>query len=385
MTVSQSPQTYFGAVPPPGGPGTVWATRDHRTVESAYVMATTAALTSQVTEGAGVTLDGTADVGLYIDGALYSVTTPATVAAFATALNAIPAFSAIAVASIPAGTTLRVAFLDYKLHTVTSYSPGTPDITGITNTVAPTNPTYVLPGMGVCIDTAAPGGGEILTVKLPTTAAEALRCVGVVGTEVFGIDSAAGLIGQGYDPTLGIPPGKAFALHREDYVKLRIGAAVTKDSDAALGYSAATRGKWYPSTAATGTAQVTRGDVVFNGTDLVGLTVDSLVDLTVASDTSDDITAAALRDAWNASAQHFAVATASIDISGTPSYIILTFKDAGAATHTVTAVSPATADVTGITNTTAAVAATAAVVPGVRIAKAAPLSVGSAPAEVDLD
>ena len=75
MTVSQSPQTYFGAVPPPGGPGSVWATRDHRTVESAYVMATTAALTSQVTEGAAATVDGTADVGLVIDGAIFAATT----------------------------------------------------------------------------------------------------------------------------------------------------------------------------------------------------------------------------------------------------------------------------------------------------------------------
>ena len=383
MTVSQSPQTYFGAVPPPGGPGSVWATRDHRTVESAYVMATTAALTSQVTEGAGVTIDGSADVGLYIDGALYSATTPATVAAFAVALNLIPAFAAIAVASIPSGTTLRVTFLDYKLHTVTSYTPGAPDITAITDTVAATNPTYVLPGQGVCIDTAAPGGGEVLTVKLPTTAAEAARCIGVVGTDIFGIASPAGLLGQGYDPVLGIPPGKAFALHREDNVRVRLGATVTKDDTASLGYTAATRGLWYPSANATGTVQVTRGDVVFNGTDNVGLTVDSLPDLFVASDTSDDITVVALRNAWNASAQHFDVATATSDISGAPSYIILTFKDTAA--HTVVAYSPATADVTGITNTTAAVAATTGAVPNVRYAKAATLAVGSAPAEVALD
>lgn len=383
MPVSQSPQTYFGAVPPPLGPGTSWGTRDHRTIESAYVMATTAALTSQVTEGAAASLDGTADVGLYIDGAQYTVTLPANAAAFAAGLNAIPAFAAIAVASVPAGTTLRVTFLDYALHTVTSYSPGTPDITGITNTVAATNPTYVQPGMGVCIDTAAPGGGEILTVKLPTTAAEAARCVGIVGSMLFGIGSPAGYTGQGYDSTLGIPPGKAFALHREDYVRVLIGAEVAKDGAAALGYAAATRGKWYPASSATGTSQVTRGDVEFNGTDLVGLDVDSLPTLAVASATSDDNTATLLRNAWNASAQHAAVATATVDLSGAPSYIILTFLDT--ASHTVTSYSPATADVTSITNTATAAAATAATVSGVRYAKGAPLSAGSAPAEVDLD
>ena len=383
MPVSQSPQTYFGAVPPPLGPGTSWATRDHRTIESAYVMATTAALTSQVTEGAAATLDGSADVGLYIDGAQYTATLPASAAAFAAALNAIPAFAAIAVASVPAGTTLRVTFLDYGLHTVTSYSPGTPDITGITNTVSPTNPTYVLPGMGVCIDTANPGGGEILTVKLPTTADEAARCVGIVGSMLFGIGSPAGYVGQGYDVTLGIPPGKAFALHREDYVRVLIGADVSKDGAASLGYAAATRGKWYPAATGTGTSQVTRGDVEFNGTDLVGLTVDSLPTISVASATSDDNTATLLRNAWNASAEHAAVATATIDLDGGTSYIILTFLDT--ASHTVTSYSPATADVTSITNTATAAAATAAVVPGVRYAKGAPLSVGSAPAEVDLD
>ena len=379
MTVSQSPQTYFGAVPPPGGPGSVWALRDHRTVESAYVMATTAALTSQVTEGAAATVDGSADVGLVIDGAIYAATTPANAAALAVALNAIPAFAAIAVASIPAGTTLRVSFLDYKLHTVTSYSPGTPDITGITNTTSATNPTYVLPGMGVCIDTAAPGGAEILTVKLPTTAAEAARCIGVVGTDMFGVESAAGLLGQGYDPLLGIPPGKAFAVHREDYVRVRLGATVTKDDTASLGYTAATRGKWYPSASATGTAQVTSGNVIFSTTDPVGVTVDSLPNLFVASDTSNNITATALRAAWNASAQHFAVATAS----GATNVFTLTFKDTAA--HTVVAYSPATADVTGIANSTTAAAATTGAVPKVRYAKGASLASGSAPAEVDLD
>lgn len=107
-----------------------------------------------------------------------------------------------------------------------------------------------------------------------------------------------------------------------------------------------------------GTAQVTRGDVEFNGTDAVGLDVDSLPRISVASATSDDNTATLLRNAWNASAEHLAVATASIDLSGAESYIILTFKDTAA--HTVTAYSPATADVTGITNTTANVAAVAA-------------------------
>lgn len=104
-----------------------------------------------------------------------------------------------------------------------------------------------------------------------------------------------------------------------------------------------------------GTSQVTRGDVVFNGTDEVGLTVDGLT-ISVPSNTSDDQTATDLRDKWNAHPVAKGIATATIDLSGAESYIILTFKDRAA--HTVVAYSPATADVTGITNTTAAVAAT---------------------------
>lgn len=107
-----------------------------------------------------------------------------------------------------------------------------------------------------------------------------------------------------------------------------------------------------------GTSQVIRGDVVFNGTDLVGLTVDGYT-VSVASDTSDDITLAALVAKWNADPVGKALATATGDTSGNESYIILSFLDT--ASHTVVAYSPATADVTGITNTTANVAATRSV------------------------
>lgn len=110
--------------------------------------------------------------------------------------------------------------------------------------------------------------------------------------------------------------------------------------------------------AVAGTSQVTRGDVAFNGTDVVGVDVDALPRISVASNTSDDQTATDLRNAWNASAQHLAVAVASVDLSGAESWFILTFVDSAA--HTVTAYSPATADITSITNTTANVAAIAA-------------------------
>jgi hypothetical protein len=103
-------------------------------------------------------------------------------------------------------------------------------------------------------------------------------------------------------------------------------------------------------------SQVTRGDVESNGTDLVGWAVDDLDDLTVPSNTDDDTTAQDLADAWNESEAHAAVATASVDLSGAESWAVLTFLDDQE--HTVAAVSPATADITSITNTTTAVAST---------------------------
>ena len=95
--------------------------------------------------------------------------------------------------------------------------------------------------------------------------------------------------------------------------------------------------------------------------DIVGLIVDSLPTLSVASITDDDTTNIALAAAWNASAQHAAVATATTDNSGGPSLIVLTFLDN--ATHSVAAYSPATADITSITNTTVAVPETAKLIP----------------------
>lgn len=106
-----------------------------------------------------------------------------------------------------------------------------------------------------------------------------------------------------------------------------------------------------------GTAQVTRGDVAFSGTDAVGVTVDGL-DIFVASNTSDDQTVADLVVKWNKHPVAKLMATATADTSGAESWLILTFLDT--ATHTVVEYSPATAGVVSISNTTAAVAATAA-------------------------
>lgn len=95
--------------------------------------------------------------------------------------------------------------------------------------------------------------------------------------------------------------------------------------------------------------QITTGTVVPNNGDTVGVKVDALANLTVVSTASAPGTAILLANAYNASASHFAVASAA----AVASTIVLTFRDHSA--HTVIAVTPATADVTPIVETNAAV------------------------------
>lgn len=143
---------------------------------------------------------------------------------------------------------------------------------------------------------------------------------------------------------------------------LKQGTIALRPEDAVTPASAV----WYRHTAnaGTGTAlgafrgsadslgQITRGDVVFNGTDDVGLYIDGFR-VFVPSNTSDDQTATDLRDEILLLAANIpGTPVASIDISGAESWIILTFADT--LVHTVTSYSPATADVTTITNTQAA-------------------------------
>jgi hypothetical protein len=105
-------------------------------------------------------------------------------------------------------------------------------------------------------------------------------------------------------------------------------------------------------------SQITTGTVVANNSDTVGLTIDSLPSVTVTSTADATATAVLLRNAFNARADLFALAVAT----SAAAVLTLTFKDF--ASHTVVAVSPATADVTPIANTATAVSARAVLVPG---------------------
>jgi hypothetical protein len=385
MAIPQIPQSYYGDVPAGLERGQRYAGHPNELLRPVSIAG--GLLTSQVTEGTMADITGIADVGLVIDGVhfLIPAATATGNAAFVAALNALALTGLMGIVfSIPSGSTLRVAFSDYVTHTVTSYSPGAADVTGITNTVAASNPVFVHLGRALVSDASQGGGPWAVKSAASYNPGSGYHFAGVMcrgegsrhSDEQIRMLAYSEGVSQGVAPTMhgdmcqvgyfkgDLVSGVGAATRGNAvYFETATGANCGAFATAANGTSQVTRGDVVGGYVA-GVAQVTRGDVVFNGTDLVGLAVDSLPNLTVASDTSDDITAAALRDAWNASAQHHAVAVATIDIAGAESYIILTFRDY--AVHTVAAVSPATADVTGITNTTAAAAQTRFLAPGLR-------------------
>ena len=173
---------------------------------------------------------------------------------------------------------------------------------------------------------------------VPVTADTTLRVVGIACTEKNATDLAAGALEVEVDA--------------RTCVLVNGSSSITTNDVEALCYAGDDQTVYLSN---GGTSQVTRGDFVFSTTDPVGLTVDGL-SIFVASNTSDDQTVADFVAYWNAHPVAKLLATATADTSGAESYGILTFLDSNV--HTVVAYSPATADVTGITDTTAAVAAT---------------------------
>lgn len=257
---------------------------------------------------------------------------------------------------------LEVAVVSRALLVITLQGRQTGDSFTVDNAVAPAPGTLTIAnpddgeegdlelGISVCLDSDDSG-----SIHRPTAS----------DTKIYGIVMEGGAMRKNSgdpDEVDRWAPGSAVPVLRKGFAPIVVEEAVSAgDPVYARHVSASGKTQGQHRNDSGAVSQVTRGDVVFNSTDAVGLAVDSLPDLTVASNTSDDQTATDLRDAWNASAQHAAVATASIDTSGAESYIILTFLDDQE--HTVTAVSPATADITGITNTTEAVEAQAILIP----------------------
>lgn len=297
-------------------------------------------------------------VGVFIDGALFFVLAGASAGATALLLEAElegAALLASVISTVTVATaTLTITFADDQPHSVVEYSPDATSAT-VALVTAPVGQQRLRFGYGVA---RAATGESINTTKVVKPASITDAFAGVLyRTASTGMPNMlVNALDPDYDVNF-LPPGSAYPLGLRDLgiVVEFVGTAPVETDDVYWICTGANAGLF--TTGSGAVSQVTQGDVVFSTTDLVGLTVDSLPTLAVASNTSDDQTATDLRDAWNASAEHYAAATASIDISGAESLIILTFNDDQP--HTVVAFSPDTADIVDIINTTAAVAASA--------------------------
>lgn len=308
-----------------------------------------------------VTVGGTVTDGVYsfdVDGTTVSFTADAsggdTNTVVATGLEAAALSNDIDV--------LEVASVSREALVITLQGRITGDSFTVDNAVAPAPGTLTIAnpddgvegdlelGISVCIDSDDPN-----SIHRPTAS----------DTKIFGVVMEGG----GLRKNTGDPdevdryaPGSAVPCLRKGPVPLVVEEAVSAgDPVYARHVSASGKTQGEHRNDAGSVSQVTQGDVEFNGTDNVGLIVDGFDPLFVASNASDDQTAEDLADAWNASPAYAAIATASFDTSGAESLIILTFLDYEE--HTVTAYSPATADITSIENTTEAVASVALLVP----------------------
>jgi hypothetical protein len=364
------PQTEYARIPYGQFPGDVWEGDLFNERNSRGLIAAVTPV-SQVTEVLIGANNPTDAVGVYIDGALIQVVAGGSAGATAllleAAIEAVVLLANIVSTVTVDSATVTITFSDDQPHTVTEYSPDATTAT-VSEETAAVSQQRIRFGYGVA---KSPTGVSINTTKIvkPSSIDDVFAGV-IFRTPSSGIpDASVMALDPDYDVTY-LPPGFAYSLGWRDmgvcveYVGAApaetdpvywvvVGANAGKFAASDGGASQVTQGD-VASNYVAPVAQVTRGDVVFNGTDQVGLNVDGLAPLAVASDTSDDITAAALMTAWNANPAYFAVATATINTAGAESYIILTFNDD--LVHTVTAYSPATADITGITNTTAAVA-----------------------------
>lgn len=339
-------------------PGDLWESElyNERPIGGLVSKVTEVAYAATVTIGAFNSGD---EVGITVNGVTVAVTAvtdaTATAALLNTAINAAALLSGV-LSSTVAGPALTLAGALGVSITASEYSPDATTATFSAVTASVVQPKLCF-GYGVVRDIPSASFNHN-AIKIPGSATD--KFVGVLTRTRGGQIPPAQIEAAGFNINY-LVPGMTYAVLRENagVVVEFVGTAPVESDSVYLIFSGTNAGKW--SATSGGVSQVTRGDVQFSTTDPVGLIVDSLPTLFVASNTSDDQTATDLRNAWNASAQHFAVATATIDTSGAESYIILTFNDF--ASHTVTAYSPATADITGITNTTTSVAATAVLIP----------------------
>lgn len=361
MAIPQIPQSYYGDVPAGLERGQRYAAHPNELLRPCSIAG--GLLTSQVTEGTMDTINGSNAVGLYIDGVLFDGGTAASNAALVAALNALAMTSILGIVfSNPSGSTLRVAFSDYVTHTVTAYSPGTPDVTGITNTVAASNPVFVHMGRALVSDASQGGGPWAVKSAASYNPGSGYNFAGVMcrGEGSRHSDEQIRMLAYSEGVSQGVAPTMHGDMCQIGFFKV----------DLVPGSAAATRGMpaYFKTTSGTGegafqatdggTAQVSTATPTANAGDASGVYLnDYLVQITSGAN------AAADRAALTSKINTDPVTSALFLAEDTGALVRITKRTSG--TFSITAYSPSTADWT-IATTTAGVAATATLAPGCR-------------------
>ncbi len=349
------PQSAYVDIPTGLDIGDVWSSDFLNDIIGSGLIAATAQVAAVYT--LTVTANSGDSFGVAIDGATYIATSTAANDTSAEALRLVLVGAAAltdVVASVTrAANVLTLTFANFADHTVAPYSPATADV-AVAETSAAAARARLDFGFAVVRDS---------TVTLASSTA--IREPSAINQEVVGIlyrtvgsrGSLESILQRGDDPDfLASAQAYPLALQRLGVVVEYTGTAPQPGDDVFVTMVGAGAGRlWRRDSGAV--SQVTIGTLVANDGDTVGLAIQGLPNITVSSTADATATATLLVNAINGNAQAAAIVVAS----SAAAVITLTFRDG--TTRTVSAVSPATADITGIDNTTLAVAATAKQLP----------------------
>lgn len=349
------PQTQYVDIPEAPLTGDLWEGElyNERVTRGFIAKVTNVSQQNTIIIGANNPTDA---VGVTIDGGLIQVVAGASAAATALLLEAAIEAAPFLVGKLGTVTvstaTLTVNWIDYVAHTVVEYSPAATTATVATPVVA-VGQEQLLYGMGVVKKLPITTAMNTAIAK-PTSLTQVFAGV-LIRTHGTNLPPAQ-IEAAGFDPKY-LCPGYAYSVAAQNLgvVVDYVGEAPLVGDPVYLVMTGANAGLWSKVDGAV--SQVTSGTMAFNGTDDVGVIVDGLAPIFVASNVSNTQTNVDLVAAWNGNPAYAAIATAS-SVTAT---FTLTFLDDQV--HTVVAYSPATADITGIVNSTAAVAATGKLIP----------------------
>ena len=349
QSLSDFPLSDYSGVSRANSAGSLWADHDARGVDC-HVGGTVPPTQKTIT-GTVANFDG-GEVGFVIAGITYPVTGATDAPSFVSLWNSLPTHRSIALASVPSAGVIGLAIEGLSDPTITSYSPGTPDITGIATVTSGSDPAYVAAGTAV-IRTYA----DLGTVTPPTSAS--------VSDDIYGIALKSNrntvLEGAllGFDGSKGSWPGCDVTVIPAGFPKVALansGGAATAGGIPYVVKSGVDAGKFRANDGGTfGTW--TGGISAFNGTDAVGIDFNGYI-VSVATGASNAATATLLQAKIAADPVVGPRFTATV-LSATVTLVALDKTT----TWTLAEYSPATTACT-VTNTVAQVAPTAIVCPG---------------------